>query len=224
MDLQQVIAVHAHRPRRVELREDLPVGTVQRERGVRSVVGRRGVAAALLAHALGDEPDTGALHGGDRAEGVVEQVAPVGEHVEHDSAAIFLAVIPGWALWGRSRVVALEHPVPEFAAHAQDAAEEPVFHQSLELTDAGEEQLVLHDAVLHAAPAGRPCELERLGHGRGDRLLAVDVLAGRDGATHVADAEARHRGVEVDLVRRVREAGVQVGRDARQAVRGGDLP
>src|SRR5207245_11775298 len=113
---------------------------------------------------------------------------------------------------------------PQSDSHTHEAAYEPACHHSIQLTEAGEEQLVLHDAAFHAAPAGRACELERLGHGRGDRLLAVDVLAGRDGATHVADAEARHRGVEVDLVRRVREAGVQVGRDARQAVRGGDLP
>src|SRR5437879_5294976 len=74
---------------------------------------------------------------------MVEQVAPVGEHVEDDPAAVLLAVVPRGTLCGRCCVVALEHPVPEFAAHAQDAAEEAVVHEPLELADAGEEQLVL---------------------------------------------------------------------------------
>src|SRR5205823_7457459 len=82
--------------RSIELREDLAGGTGQLERGERGVVGGRGVAPALLVHPLGDEPGAGALHGGDRPEGAVEQVAPVGEHIrseEHTSELQSLAYL-----------------------------------------------------------------------------------------------------------------------------------
>src|SRR5207237_10656064 len=119
--------------------------------------------------------------------------------------------------------LALAHPVAELPSYTQDAAEEAVVHQPLELAHAGKKQLVLYDSVLHAATAGRGRELERLGGAGGDRLFTVDVLSRRDRATHVAHAQARHGGVEVDLVRRVREAGVEVRRDACQSVSGRDV-
>src|SRR5439155_17753985 len=113
----------------------------------------------------------GELNGGNRPEGVVEQVTPVCGHIEHDPAAVFLAVVPRRALSRPPLSVALEHPVSEFAAHAEDAAEEAVVHQPLELADTGKEEFVLHDSMLHAATARRGRKLERLGRGGGDRLL-----------------------------------------------------
>ena len=120
-----------------------------------------------------------ALDGAHAAEGVVEDVAPVAEHVADDAAAVLLAVVPGGAL--RGLPVALEDPVAELAAHGEDAAEEAAVDQALELAQAGEEELVLHDAVLHAGGAGVGGEPEGGGERVGERLFAVDVLAGGDG-------------------------------------------
>src|SRR5207247_4698999 len=145
-----------------------------------------------------------------------------GEHVENDPAALLLLVVPRRAL--RRRLVALEYRLPKLAAHAQDAAEEPLVDQAPELADAGEEELVLHDAMLHPAAVGETQQVERFGRRGRQRLLAVDVLARDDGPPHVVGAEGGQRSVEVDRVRWIREAGVQVGRHALDAVRVGDCP
>src|SRR5207302_9019647 len=129
-----------------------------------------------------------------------------------DPAALFLAIIPRRSL--RRLAITLEHPVAELAAHAHDAPQEAVIHQPLELADAGKEQLVLDDSVLHAAGARCLRELERLGRGGRKRLLAVDALPRRDRAAHMTAAQARHRSLAADLSRWRREPGVQIGRDA----------
>ena len=82
------------------------------------------------------------------AEQVVEHVAPVADHVEDHAAAVLGAVVPGRPL--RRLPVALEHPVAELAAHREHAAEEAGIAQHLQLLQAGQEQLVLHGAVLDA--------------------------------------------------------------------------
>ncbi len=67
------------------------------------------------------------------------------KHVDDDAAVVFLAVIPARALG--LDVVALENPVAEFAADAEDLAEEALLLEALELEQAGEPEFVLHDAV-----------------------------------------------------------------------------
>ena len=62
------------------------------------------------------------------------------------AAAVLLAVVPGRSL--RGHPVALEHPVTEFAAHRQDAAEKAPVAQLRELEQPGKPELVLHHAVL----------------------------------------------------------------------------
>ena len=88
---------------------------VELEGGVGGIVGGGLVALAVLVDALGDVRGAEAGDGLDVAEGVVEHVAPVAEHVEDDAAAVLGAVVPGRAL--RRLQVALEHPVAELAAH-----------------------------------------------------------------------------------------------------------
>jgi len=82
----------------------------------------------------------------------------VAEHVDDDAAVVLLAVIPRRAL-RRLPPVALEDPVAELAAHREDPAEEAAIDEPLQLADPGQEQLVLHHAVLHAAPAREPRQL-----------------------------------------------------------------
>ena len=79
---------------------------------------------------------------------MVQHVAPMAEHVHDDAAAVLLAVVPRGSL--RRLLVAFEDPVAELAAHRKNAAEETAVDQALEFAHAGEKELVLHDAVLHA--------------------------------------------------------------------------
>src|SRR5574341_69679 len=154
------------------------------------------------------------------AEEVVEHVAPVAQHVEDDAAAVFLPVIPGRALRGgpgRLRV-ALEHPVAELAAHRENFAEEALVAQARELAQAGQPQLVLHHAVLHARLLRRTVEVHRLGHGGRDGLLAIHVLAGPDRPLEEPGPQLRGGGIEEHLVFRRGERGVEVGGPARHAV------
>ena len=150
-------------------------------------------------------------HPAHGAEQLVEHVAPVGEHVGHDAAAVLRAVVPGRAL--RLRVGAGEDPVAELAADREDPAEPAAVEHALERADAGQEQLVLHHAVLDPGVVRELCELERRLQVFRDRLLAVHVLAGADRSPHRGCAPARDLGVEVDGVVVVRQRRLEVGRE-----------
>ena len=146
---EELVAVDAEVPGGVDLGDD---AAFELEGAVSGVVGGAGVGFALLVPALRDVGVAEAGDGVDVAEGVVEDVAPVAEHVDDDAAVVFLAVVPGGAL--RGLPVAFEDPVAELAADGEDAAEEAAVDEALELADAGEEELVLHDAVLDACGIG----------------------------------------------------------------------
>ena len=129
------------------------------------------------------------------AEQIVEHVAPVAQHIEDDAAAFGLLVVPARAL-RRLAPVALEHPVAELAAHREHAAEEAGIAQHRDLAQAGQKQLVLHHAVLHALLLGELGDRDRLVERVRDRLFAIDVLAGLDRLGHAgrrASAWSRRR-------------------------------
>ena len=112
-------------------------------------------------------------------------------------AAVLGAVVPGGPLGGR--LGALEDPVAELAADREDAAEEAAVHEPPQLAQAGEEELVLHDAVLDAGLARQPREPQRGVEVGRRRLLAVDVLAGGDRSLHALGRALGGGGVEVHL-------------------------
>src|SRR6266853_559341 len=107
-------------------------------------------------------------------EQVVEYVAPVAQHVEDDSSAVLLAVIPGGPL--RGLLIPLEHPVAELAPDREYFPEETGIAQRLDLQQPRQPQLVLDDAVPDSRFLGRPVQVERLGERGRDGLLAVDVF------------------------------------------------
>ena len=163
----EVVAAHARRPRHVDLRDHRLAVALELARRVGGVVGGRLVGLAGLVPALRDVRRAEAGHRLHLAEQVVEHVAPVAHHVEDDAAAVFAAVVPRRAL---DRLqVALEHPVAELAAHRQHAAEEAGAAQHVELAQAGQEELVLDHAVLHAR---RPCAMRAISSAS-SRLVAI---------------------------------------------------
>ena len=118
---------------------------------------------------------------------MIEHVAPVTEHVDDDAAVVLLAIVPRWTL--RRLPIAFEHPIAEFAAHTEDAAEEAAVDQELQLHDTGQPELVLHDAVPHPGRLGAAIQIERFGEGWRHRLLGVDIFARSD---RLADQRGPH--------------------------------
>ncbi len=121
------------------------------EGGIGGVIRIRLIDLAVLVAALRNMGSAEAAHGFDRAEEIVEHVAPMRHHIEDYAAAIGFAIVPGRAL--RRLPVALEHPIAEFAAHREDAAEEAAVAQHGDFAQTGEVELVLHDAAFHATVA-----------------------------------------------------------------------
>ncbi len=168
------------------------------ERGVGAVVGGAFVGLAFLVDALGNVRGREARDALHVAEEVVDDVAPVAEHIDDHAAAVFLAVVPARALGGNR--VALEDPVAELTAHAEDVAEEAVFLEAHELHEAGQPELVLHHAILHAGVAADLVELVGVLGLDGRGLFAIDVLACGGGLLDGVEAAQRALRVEINLV------------------------
>ncbi len=209
---EEVVAAHARGPRAPELRDD---PALQLEGGVGRVVGGGVVPAAPLVPALRDLRHAQRRHRLHLAEEVVEDVAPVREHVEDHPAPVLLAVVPRRPL--RRDDVALEDPVAELPADGVDAAEEVRVAQRLQLHHPREPELVLHDAVLHPRRVRAAEQLQRLPGGQRRRLLAVDVLPQLDGAAHRVEAAVGRLRVEVDGDLGVGQRLLHVRRPARAA-------
>ena len=134
------------------------------------------------------------------------------------------AIVPRRPLRGLQ--VALEHPVAELAAYRQEAAEETGVDHQFQLTQAGQEQLVLHDAVLDAGGLGLAHRRHGFFQVRGDGFLAIDVLAGVDSLGDKRRPHLGGGGIEEDRVVLVVQRLVEICRPAGDAVRlgkGGDL-
>ena len=79
------------------------------------------IRAAALVDALRDVDRAERRHAAHRRDQVLQHVAPVAEHVDHDPAAVLDTVVPRRPL-RRGPPRAFEHPVAELAAHATGCA------------------------------------------------------------------------------------------------------
>src|SRR6185295_6665508 len=213
LEREQIVAPDAHVPGRIEVRHD---AAGEPERRISGIVGCGLVLPAAFIPAIRDVGGAEAAHRLHFAEQVIEHVAPVAQHVEDDAAAVPLAVVPGGSL--RRDTISLEDPVAKLPAHREDAAEEPLLLEFLQLQEPRQPQLVLHHAVLHAGLFR--CGGYRLSAGERSRdwLHAVDVLARRDRAPDELWAKLRRRGVEEHRVVFAFQCAIQVGGPARDAV------
>src|SRR5206468_12055220 len=164
-------AAYAHGPRTVEMRDDV---ACEPERRVRGIVCGRPVLIAVFIPAGRDMPRAEAGNALDFPEQVVEHVAPVAQHVEDDSSAVLLAVVPGGPL--RGLVIALEHPVAELAPDREYFPEETGVAQRLDLQEPRQPELVLDDAVPNSRLFRSPIQVERLRERGRHGFLAVDVF------------------------------------------------
>src|SRR5665213_474902 len=178
--IEEFVAVDARYPGGVDLRED---AALQLEHAVGRVICGALVGIACFINAPRNVRRACAAYRLDFAKGVVENVPPVTEHVEDDSAVVFFSVVPRWSL--RGLPIAFENPVTELSAYCENAAEESGIDEAAKLADSGEEELVLHDAMLYARFVRGFGELDRALHCGRERFFAVDMLPCRDGLKHI---------------------------------------
>jgi hypothetical protein len=102
-----------------------------------------------------------ARHRFDLAQQAVEDVAPMGEHIQDEAAARRLAIVPARPL--RRIQLTVEHPPAEIKPDRQHAAKEIAVVEVSKLAQPQQEQLVLHDAPLEAHAMRAPCQIQRIG-------------------------------------------------------------
>ena len=136
-------------------------------------------------------------------------------HIQNNASAAG-AVIPTRALTGL--LAAVEHPPAELEPESHDAPERAAARERGKLLQSRKMDLVLDDAMFDAAPARLPQQGQALPGGRGQRLFAIDVLAGGDRLFQHGDASLRCGRVEEDGVGGVRERGVEIGGPIRELV------
>src|SRR5271157_4633777 len=123
----------------------------------------------------------------NRSEKVVQNVAPVTKHVDHDATSVFRAVIPRGSL--SFLPISFKNPITELSANGKDSAKKSVLNESLQFSQTGQEQLVLNYAILNAGSSGQFCKLPGSAKIVGDRFLTIDVLS-RAIATLMAEARS----------------------------------
>ena len=133
---------------------------------------------AIFVAALGDRGRMAARDGFDLAQQAVEDIAPMGEHIEDETAACHLAVVPTRPL--RWIQLAVEHPPAEIQPDRKNPAKEIGIIKLPELSQPGQEQFILDDAALETGMLGLPRQSQRRGQGLGNRLFEIDVLTGVD--------------------------------------------
>jgi hypothetical protein len=108
--------------------------------------------------------------------------------------------------------------LPEFSAHREHATEEAGLARHLDLAQARQEQFVLHHAVLHFPALGKLGDGNHFVDRVGDRLLAIDVLAGLGRTGQQTGARLRRRRVDRDFVGRVCQRRVEIDGCALDAI------
>src|SRR5262245_5754296 len=96
-------------------------------------------------------------------------------HVQGKTAAGGALVIPAGTL--ACTLNAVEDPPPEFESKSGWPPKESASGEGAQLLQAGQVDLVLDRAGLEPPRPCRAQQCDTFGHGRGHRLLAVDVLA-----------------------------------------------
>ncbi len=213
VELDKFGPVHSGGPGRVDLRDHT---SFEFEDRIGGVIGRHSVRGPVLVHALRDVGGADAGHGLDGSKQFVEHVAPVCEHVEDDPATVLGSIVPGRSLGGLP--VPLEDPVAELPADGQDATEESAVHESRQLPQAGEEQLVLDDPVHDPGCPRGTGQVDRRVQVVGKGLLAVDVLASRYGRPDGIGAQRGQLRIEVDVDLGIGQHGVEVGRGPFESI------
>jgi hypothetical protein len=119
LDLQEVVALDPAGPGRGDLRQRAAFELEGRESVILDI---DGVRPPSLVDPAGLGRHVAARYGGNWPQQSIEDVPPMGEHIEDQPAAACFLVIPARTL--RRRQFAVEHPPAEIEPHRQDPPEE----------------------------------------------------------------------------------------------------
>src|SRR6266851_9626976 len=136
LDLKKVVALDAVSPRRADLSQNTARELENRKGGVLDI---DTVAFAALVATPRDRGRVAARHRFDLAQQAVEDVAPMGEHIQDEAAARRLAIVPARPL--RRIELPVEHPPAEIEPDRQHAAEEIAVVSFLSLRSPGRNNL-----------------------------------------------------------------------------------
>src|SRR5215471_14552278 len=129
---EELIAIDSDAPRRVHLGND---PAIKLENRVGGVVRCCGIRFAMFVRTLRNMGDSQRGHRANGSEKIVQKIAPVRKHIDHDSAAIFCPVIPRGAL--RFLPISLKNPIAKLSANRKDSAEKAVFDEGFQLSETG---------------------------------------------------------------------------------------
>ena len=155
--------------------------------------------------------------GFDFSEEILDHVLPMAEHIDDDSAVVFLTVVPGGAL--EFLEFSGKHPVSELSPDGENLSEEASVDEVTKFEESWQPQFVLHYAVFQSGGSDFLREGQGFLGGGGGRLFAIDVFLGGDRLAHTHRALAGEGGIKVDLVGGIFESGVEIRGDAGDAVR-----
>jgi hypothetical protein len=99
------------------------------ERRVTRVIARAGVRFPLFIPTISNVRGAQATNGSDVTEEMINDVTPMAEHIDDDSAAVFFAIIPRGPLHWLILVLACEHPVSKLPADTQNSPEKALIPQ-----------------------------------------------------------------------------------------------
>jgi hypothetical protein len=156
-------------------------------------------------------------NGFNLAQKPIEDVAPMGEHIEDEPAATRFAIIPARPLRRVGRAV--EHPPAEVEPDRQNAPEEISIVKLAQFRKPGQKQFVLHDTVFHTGALGATREIQSILEGFGDRLFEIDVLPRCERRIRAHAPTAGGVCVEIDRNTGVGQTGVAIGAPFEIAVR-----
>jgi hypothetical protein len=154
------------------------------------------VPLAILVSAFGERRRVTARDGFDLAQQPIEDVAPMGEHIEDEPAAGCFAIIPARPLRRVRRAV--EHPPAEVEPDRQNSPEEISIVKLAQLRKPGQEQFVLHDAVFHTGALGATREIQCILEGFRDRFFEIHVFPRRERRTRTCRPTPGGVRVEID--------------------------
>ena len=157
-----------------------------------------------------------AREGFDFSEEILDHVLPMAEHIDDDSAVVFLTVVPGGAL--EFLEFSGKHPVSELSPDGENLSEEAGVDEVTKFEESWEPQFVLHYAVFQSGGSNFLGQGKGFLGGGGGGLFAIDVFLGCDRLPHTQRALAGQGGIKVDLVGGIFESGVEIRGDAGDAV------
>src|SRR5680860_8795 len=146
---------------------------------ISGIIGGTLILISLFVDPLGNMGGPKAGYRFDVSKKVVQHIAPVAEHIDDNAAVLFLYIVPAWPLGGNG--IALENPVPEFAANGKYLPKKTLFDESLDFQHPRKPKFILHYPVFQVVFFAEAVHFQNLFSGYARRFFAIDMLSGLDG-------------------------------------------